>query len=90
MPLIYHGLIIDDKKEELPKDSFLKLRTTLLNLLYPMEQKRLITRDVDNTSSTKYVSITEYKKEIEKRLAGYVHVCKLRKQNVLISLKITS
>lgn len=41
MPLIYHGLIIDQKKNELHKDSFLKLKTALLNILISLSRKDL-------------------------------------------------
>ena len=80
MALIYHSLILDQRKEELPKDSFLKLRIAILNILYPVENKRKIIRNLDNTTQIKYSSIKEYKESIEKRLLEYTHVCKLKSE----------
>ncbi|EQB60025.1 hypothetical protein NAPIS_ORF02406 [Vairimorpha apis BRL 01] len=54
MGLIYHSLILDQRKEELPKDSFLKLRLAILNILYPVENKRKIMRNLDNTTQIQY------------------------------------
>ncbi|EQB61505.1 hypothetical protein NAPIS_ORF00927 [Vairimorpha apis BRL 01] len=79
MALIFHGIIVDEAKIQLPKDSYLKLRKSLLDILYSSDKKRYIMRRIDKTSQTNFSTIKEYKNEIENLLTGYTHVYNLKK-----------